>query len=127
MKNNYHYDLNIVKQFFKYDYRDRGMLKWKGFYLSDHTAALKKTANTAKAHEHVKVHAQQSLADISEILAKSFAEQRLVQLQLNILNKNDQFTQDITGFVTGFNTDSIWLTGQDFPIQIQDIRHITIS
>ena len=88
MKNNYQFDLNIVKQFFKYDYRDRGMLKWQGFYLSDHTAALKKTSNTAKAHEHVKVHAQQSLADISEILAKSFAEQRLVQLQLNILNKN---------------------------------------
>ena len=127
MKNDYHYDLNIVKQFFKYDYRDRGMLKWKGFYLSDHTAALKKTANTAKAHEHVKAYAQQSLTDISEILAKSFAEQRLVQLQLNILNKNDQFTQDITGFVTGFNTDSIWLTGQDLPIQIQDIRHIIIS
>ena len=42
-------------------------------------------------------------------------------------NKNDQFTQDITGFVTGFNTDSIWLTGQDFPVQIQDIRHIIIS
>ncbi|WP_430751214.1 hypothetical protein [Lactiplantibacillus plantarum] len=34
------FDLGIVKRFFEHDYHDRGLMKWQGFYLSDHTAAL---------------------------------------------------------------------------------------
>ncbi|MCI1923190.1 MAG: hypothetical protein LKJ64_03860 [Lentilactobacillus buchneri] len=36
------FDMDIVNNFFKHDYHDRGMAKWQGFFLSDHTAALKK-------------------------------------------------------------------------------------
>ena len=38
--NNQEFDLATVKHFFEHDYHDRGMMKWQGFYLSDHTAAL---------------------------------------------------------------------------------------
>ncbi|KMO57928.1 phage infection protein, partial [Lacticaseibacillus rhamnosus] len=33
----------LVADFFANRYIDRGMRKWQGYYLSDHTAALKKT------------------------------------------------------------------------------------
>ncbi|WP_173005340.1 hypothetical protein AAEX98_02805 [Lactobacillus helveticus] len=38
--NNQEFDLGTVKHFFEHDYHDRGMMKWQGFYLSDHTATL---------------------------------------------------------------------------------------
>ncbi|MCG0724137.1 DNA-directed RNA polymerase subunit beta [Lactiplantibacillus plantarum] len=41
------FDLNIVNRFFRHDYHDRGLMKWQGFYLSDHTAAL----NQQKVHD----------------------------------------------------------------------------
>ena len=28
--------------FFSHDYQDRGMVKWQGYYLSDHTEDVKK-------------------------------------------------------------------------------------
>ena len=43
-KNKKHFDMDVVNNFFEHDYHDRGMVKWQGFYLSDHTAALKKMA-----------------------------------------------------------------------------------
>ncbi|TFZ24236.1 hypothetical protein E2P76_15695 [Lactiplantibacillus plantarum] len=42
--NNQDFDLGTVKHFFDHDYHDRGMVKWQGFYLSDHTAALHQQA-----------------------------------------------------------------------------------
>ncbi|MBM7544914.1 hypothetical protein [Periweissella beninensis] len=40
--NNQDFDLGTVKYFFEHDYHDRGMMKWQGFHLSDHTSALRK-------------------------------------------------------------------------------------
>ncbi len=37
----------LVADFFANRYIDRGMRKWQGYYLSDHTAALKKGADRA--------------------------------------------------------------------------------
>lgn len=31
----------VADNFFKYYYHDRGKIKWSGFFLSEHTAALK--------------------------------------------------------------------------------------
>ncbi len=33
---------SLVANYFKNDYRERGLIKWRGFFLSDHTSALKK-------------------------------------------------------------------------------------
>lgn len=32
----------VATEFFKNDYHDRGIKKWGGFFLSEHTADLKK-------------------------------------------------------------------------------------
>ena len=32
----------VAEEFFRYYYKDRGKKKWMGFFLSDHTASLKK-------------------------------------------------------------------------------------
>lgn len=32
---------DVANNFFKHYYQDRGKIKWSGFFLSEHTAALK--------------------------------------------------------------------------------------
>lgn len=32
----------VASEFFRYYYHDRGKMKWSGFFLSEHTAALHK-------------------------------------------------------------------------------------
>ena len=42
----------MATQFFKYYYHDRGKMKWGGFLLSEHTAALKKEIDKEQDAEH---------------------------------------------------------------------------
>lgn len=32
----------LINNYFQHDYRDRGIKKWRGFFLSNHTSALRK-------------------------------------------------------------------------------------
>ena len=40
--------LKQASHFFKHDYHDRGMIKWQGYYLSDHTEHVNKIAHEVK-------------------------------------------------------------------------------
>ncbi|MDO4903817.1 MAG: hypothetical protein Q3959_06120 [Limosilactobacillus sp.] len=39
----------VAQEFFRYYYQDRGKMKWSGFFLSEHTAALHKQEEKARA------------------------------------------------------------------------------
>lgn len=49
------FDNKLVTQFLKHDYHDRGMMKWQGFYLSDHTSYVprKRASLTCSCTEHI--------------------------------------------------------------------------
>ncbi|ANN47739.1 hypothetical protein A6F53_00065 [Levilactobacillus brevis] len=50
-------DANIIaEQFLKNKYHDRGMLKWQGFFLSDHTSSIKKEVNSPIPKKGRKYH-----------------------------------------------------------------------
>ncbi|MEJ1319580.1 hypothetical protein QY890_01075 [Latilactobacillus sakei] len=51
--NKQEFDPNLVTQFLN-QYQDRGMMKWQGFYLSDHTASL----NQADREDEIKLNRQ---------------------------------------------------------------------
>jgi hypothetical protein len=36
----------LINNYFQHDYRDRGIKKWRGFFLNDHTSALRKWIRT---------------------------------------------------------------------------------
>lgn len=38
----------VAENFFKYYYHDRGKIKWGGFLLSEHTAAIRKEKQQEK-------------------------------------------------------------------------------
>ena len=47
---NKNFDPALVQRFLD-DYQDRGMMKWQGFMLSDHTAKLNKKAKAQAERE----------------------------------------------------------------------------
>lgn len=118
-------DDHLAREFFARDYHDRGMLKWGGFYLSDHTSAL------AKMHAAERVEArqpQQPLTELSQDLAAAWRSQRMVHLQLNIVDDN-QTVATLDGVVAGVDADQIVLrlsSGQYRHLQLTEIRWMTL-
>lgn len=94
-------DESVTEYFFKHDYKDRGMLKWGGFFLSDHTSALQKMKN----EKPEKVLPQQSSEKISSSLLSAWQSKRIVHVQLMTI-KNEQ-VESYTGFVKGYNNEEI--------------------
>lgn len=119
--NDYEFDMDVVNQFFAHDYYDRGMVKWQGFYLSDHTAAIKKRND--ELNKEYEVGPQQTLKEISEILAESYNEKREVVIQLKEVNKDNVNTPDIKSVVSGYNENDIVINDNQL-ISIDRIRRV---
>ena len=117
------FDLGIVKRFFEHDYHDRGLMKWQGFYLSDHTAAL----NQQRAHDqqHYPAKPQQSLSIVGQILLTAYTQNQPVNLQLNTVDQNNQHFATITTPILGYNAATIVIANHQF-ININDIQHIEL-
>lgn len=114
-------DDQLVQRFFDHDYRDRGVVKWQGFYLSDHTAALKKQAKQeAKKYP---ARAQQSMEEISQVLSEAYANGQTVSVQLNNRNLNGEFLPDLVGKVIGYEDEMVYLEGQQ-GFEMGDVRNI---
>ena len=119
--NNQEFDLATVKHFFEHDYHDRGMMKWQGFYLSDHTAALNQQNQQLNA---VYVpRPQQSLATITEVLADAYQRQQPVTIQLKTVDQNNRHLPDITTLIYGYNANDIVIDADRF-IPLPDIRNV---
>ncbi|MDT7015251.1 hypothetical protein, partial [Levilactobacillus namurensis] len=84
--NNQDFDLDTVKHIFEHVYHDRGMVKWQGFYLSDHTAALNQQKQ--QLNEVYIKQPQQSLVVITQMLADAYQRQQPVTIQLKMVDQN---------------------------------------
>ena len=79
------------------DYQDRGMVKWQGNYLSEHTSAMKawrKDEDSAK-------EAVLSVSDKLAILSQSYVNQTVVRLLIKSQDGSEQSeTQTFTGCIS---------------------------
>ena len=108
-----------VEEFFR-TYQDRGMKKWAGFYLSDHTAKInqdKKRRDTVYVKKKT-----MSQKDIRAMLMRSFGERRKVSVQLKELSVDNDLQADIVGFVEGYQEDTAIISRN--LVLIEDINHI---
>lgn len=97
------------------------MIKWQGFYLSDHTAALNQQNQRLNA---VYVpRPQQSLAVITEVLADAYQRQQPVTIQLKTVDQNNRHLPDITTLIRGYNANDIVIDADQF-IPLQEIRNV---
>lgn len=114
-------DMGLINDFFAHDYHDRGMVKWQGFYLSDHAAALNKQTN--QLNQKYPKKAKQSLEAITEILSTAYNKKKEVTIQLKEVDKNDIILPDITTLIYGYNNNDIVIDSNRF-VAVDDIRNI---
>ena len=86
-KNN-QYDPQVVQNFFDNVYIDRGMIKWQGFFLSDHTVAIKRKRNDNKIFYEQKIPPRMKQGEIRLKVVRAYEEQLLVEIQLNECNRD---------------------------------------
>ncbi|EKK21182.1 hypothetical protein [Fructilactobacillus florum] len=118
--NNYQFNQEIVDRFFKYDYHDRGMVKWQGFYLSDHTTAMNK--QKVKLNRIAKLKEQQTLLTIKNILFYSLENKVNVIMQLNEVDV-ELNPLEIVSQVAKLNDIKVKLTDNQV-ILLESIRNV---
>lgn len=111
-----------VEDFFK-NYHDRGMKKWTGFFLSDHT--LKINQEEKRAHTIYQAKKTMSAAEISQLLLFAFSNHRLISIQLKEIDQEGHYQQEIAGFVQGYFEDQIIVSTKK--IKLSAIKHVEIQ
>jgi hypothetical protein len=110
-----------VTAFFK-NYHDRGMKKWAGYFLSDHTVKINKK-DAADRVVYPKL-TEMSEEEISAILLAAFANHRAVQVQRKEVDEAGNELPFIRGFVEGYTEDGIVIAGES--VALAGINHVTL-
>lgn len=115
-------DESAIKLFIeaKKVYEDRGMLKWIGFYLSDQTAAIKKDVEERSKVNNKKE--QMYGEEIERVLNEARIKNKPVAIQLNNLNADAQYDDDITGMIRGYDSLGIYIDSKR--VLYDEIRHV---
>lgn len=117
-------DESAIKLFLeaKKVYEDRNMLKWIGFYLSDQTAAINKDVI-----ERSKVNNQKPLMqseEIEKVLNEARLKSKPVSVQLEALNENAQYYDDVIGMIRGYDELGIYIGDQK--VHYDEIRNVEV-
>ena len=108
-------------------YQDRGMMKWIGFYLSDHTAVLDKES---KERNHINIEKEQmTLEEIGEVLQQAYLKNKRIAIQLEALNDEGNYLDDLVGKIFGQREEQIYLDEEDrgmLHLTIEQIHHVEI-
>lgn len=103
-------------------YDDRGMAKWMGFYLSEHTTEMEKD-NTMRNKVWFRKE-QMTEFEIGEILENAFKNHSQVIIQTAELNNEGTAFEDILGVVEGFNGNTLYISDVDTGIKFVSIDSI---
>lgn len=103
-------------------YHDRGMKKWAGFYLSDHTAKIN-SVNTERYRHNVR-REKQTMEEIGFTINEALIKALKASVQLEALNEERDYYDDVVGFVTGYDEHGIYF-GNEL-VRYDEIRSIEI-
>jgi hypothetical protein len=87
-----------AERFFRNEYQDRGMVKWQGYFLSDHTENFQKYTSHRQAARAQTRMPEMSAQSISDTLAHAYANNRQVSYQTS---------DKINGFIPPILTDRV--------------------
>lgn len=110
----------------KWLYNDRGMMKWMGWLLSDHSAFMERS----KRLESIKdVKPEMDQQQISQNLASAWENGAMATIQMNTIEANT-FVPEIKGQIIGFNAGQIYVLleeGTTKRLYVGDIRYVTTT
>lgn len=108
--------------YLNHEYQDRGMKKWAGFYLSEHSAIQE----TEELDRNQQIHQkpQMSEEEINQVLLDATTYQKLVRIQVAEII-NGQYLPDIVGFYRGSAEEGFYI--DDSLLRIEEIHHISVE
>lgn len=110
----------LVTNYFKNDYRERGKIKWNGYFLSDHTSSLKSEA--IERQTQTQRLAAMPLEEIKNTLMHATNSYHSVIVQQNVQDTTGQMSKNISGIVAGFSDRGVVIDQQH--ILFEDIRAV---
>ncbi|MGY3777304.1 hypothetical protein [Isobaculum melis] len=121
-KDLYNYDRTALEDYKK---RDRRMMKYQGFFLSEHNEELQQFLTNEQQLAHQVKKEQQSEIDIAKHLELLWKTQESAIFQVNEANL-DKNLSIITGKLLGFSDDIIFIQTQHSveSLAIDLLRHI---
>ncbi|WP_188354016.1 hypothetical protein [Leuconostoc falkenbergense] len=129
MENNYFDDFSaMINNYFQHDYRDRGIKKWQGFFLSDHTSALKRfDADNNYSEAPMK---QMATSDILRVAMHALANWQSIVMQLNATTYEHDTQKNIAGMIASIDDRAIYIEdskGETQGYLFEDIRAIKVN
>ena len=124
------YDDESAEQLFmdaKRVYQDRGMMKWIGFYLSDHTVVLDKESKERNRINDEKE--QMTVEEIGETLQRAYLQNKRIAIQLEALDSEGNFLDDLVGKIVGQREERIYLDEEErgmLHLEIEQIHHVEV-
>lgn len=102
------------------EYRDRGIKKWAGFYLSEHTATQEKETNEKKKFNPQKK--QMDSQKIASLVNESILKNKSVAIQIEAVDQNGHYKDDVVGLIVG--GDELGIYVKDTKVDFDEIRNI---
>lgn len=104
-------------------YQDRGMVKWAGFYLSEHTDTLNDQMTREKNCPQQKM--QMDIDEIGTILSEAQRRNKEIAIQIEERDSNGYYKPDTVGLIKGF--DELGIFVGNTKIGYDEIRHVAFS
>lgn len=103
-------------------YDDRGMVKWAGFYLSEHTDLMNKDDKKRLTSPSQKP--QMELGEINKIMEEARLKDKSVCIQMEARDLNGNYYPDIIGKIKGFDELGIYM--EETKIGYDEIRNVCL-
>lgn len=116
-----------IRDEFLANYQDRGMMKWNGYYLSDHTAIRTRDRRHRNSIEQYDNGQQMWLEDSLDVIAKANLKNYSIEVQVGVQKISEGeliTTQPIVGKIQGFDNEGIIVNGQK--INYEDIWRVDL-
>ncbi|MFC4760542.1 hypothetical protein [Fructobacillus durionis] len=117
--------LAMVQQYFEKDYRERGKVKWNGFFLSDHTAKLKSKSQNEKVANQAVWLSKRSLEQIQQSVHLAYEHASLLILQKNQVDCDNRIPLPVAGRVRDFYAEGFYLG--DEAIDWTEVRYAEVK
>lgn len=101
-------------------YHDRGMMKWMGFFMSDHTVYMGKQRDKEEAEKPLP---QMESLTIDRMLQESWTKTKPLSVQVDM----EDHYETLTGIIIGYESEFVYLQGESglTTLKFSSIRHVT--
>lgn len=104
------------------EYVDRGIVKWAGMYLSEHTSELNDVQQALT--NPTKQKRQMSNTEINRVLSEAQLKSLVVSIQKEERDIEGHYQHDLIGIIAGFDERGLFIGSEK--VDFDEIRHVAI-